>query len=108
MSSGVGTVSKNFVLGTIHKYDWVQVGEFKHPEEGKIVDMNQSIREDTGIEDPSLKIYPISGYGNQELVRQLINIEKPDPILHYTDPRFWVWLYQMEHEIQTTHSNILL
>ena len=41
MSSGVGTVSKNFVLGTIHKYDWVQAGgAIKHPEEGKIVDMN--------------------------------------------------------------------
>ena len=101
MSSGVGTVSKNFVLGTLHKYDWVQAGgAIKHPEEGKIVDMNESIRKDTGIEDACLKIYPISGYGNQELVRQLINIEKPDAILHYTDPRFWVWLYQMEHEIR--------
>ena len=101
MSSGVGTVSKNFVLGTIHKYDWVQAGgAIKHPEEGKIVDMNESIRKDTGVEDASLKIYPISGYGNQELVRQLINIEKPDAIMHYTDPRFWVWLYQMEHEIR--------
>ena len=77
MSSGVGTVSKNFVLGTIHKYDWVQLVVFiKHPEEGKIVDMNESIRKDTGIKDVSLKIYPISGYGNQELIRQLINIEK--------------------------------
>ena len=101
MSSGVGTVSKNFVLGTIHKYDWVQAGgAIKHPEEGKIVDMNESIRKDTGVEDACLKIYPISGYGNQELVRQLINIEKPDAKLHYTDPRFWVWLYQMEHEIR--------
>ena len=101
MSSGVGTVSKNFVLGTLHKYDWVQAGgAIKHPEEGKIVDMNESIRKDTGIEDACLKIYPISGYGNQELVRQLINIEKPDAILHYTDPRFWVWLYQMEHEVR--------
>ena len=101
MSSGVGTVSKNFVLGTIHKYDWVQAGgAIKHPEEGKVVDMNESIRKDTGIKDASLKIYPISGYGNQELLRNLINIEKPDAILHYTDPRFWVWLYQMEHEIR--------
>ena len=25
MSSGVGTVSKNFVLGTLDKYDWVQI-----------------------------------------------------------------------------------
>ena len=41
MSSGVGTVSKNFVLGTLDKYDWVQAGgAIKHPEEGKIVDMN--------------------------------------------------------------------
>ncbi len=101
MSSGVGTVSKNFVLGTIHKYDWVQAGgAIKHPEEGKIVDMNESIRKDTGVKDASLKIYPISGYGNQELLRQLMNVEKPDAILHYTDPRFWVWLYQMEHEIR--------
>ena len=101
MSSGVGTVSKNFVLGTLHKYDWVQAGgAIKHPEEGKVVDMNESIRKDTGIKDASLKIYPISGYGNQELVRNLINIEKPDAILHYTDPRFWVWLYQMEHEVR--------
>ena len=101
MSSGVGTVSKNFVLGTLDKYDWVQAGgAIKHPEEGKVVDMNDSVRKETGIEDASLKIYPISGYGNQELLRHLINIEKPDAILHYTDPRFWTFLYQMEHEIR--------
>ena len=101
MSSGVGTVSKNFVLGTMDKYDWVQVGgAVKHPEQGKVVNMDESVREDTGIEDASLKIYPVSGYGDQELIRQLINIENPDAILHYTDPRFWVWLYQMEHEVR--------
>jgi glycosyltransferase involved in cell wall biosynthesis len=27
-------------------------------------------------------------------------MEKPDAILHYTDPRFWIWLYQMENEIR--------
>ena len=101
MSSGVGTVSKNFVLGTLDKYDWVQVGgAIKHPEEGKVVDMNDSVREETGIEDAYLKIYPISGYGNQEILRQLMGIEKPDAIMHYTDPRFWTWLYQMEHELR--------
>jgi len=101
MSSGVGTVSKNFVLGTLDKYDWVQVGgAIKHPEEGKVVDMNDSVRKDTGVEDAHLKIYPISGYGNQELLRQIMNIEKPDAILHYTDPRFWRWLYEMEHELR--------
>ena len=83
MTSGVGTMSKEFVLGTLHKYDWVQAGgAIKHPEEGKIVDMNETVRKETGIEDAFLKIYPISGYGNQELLRNVINIEKPDAILH--------------------------
>ena len=29
-----------------------------------------------------------------------MKIEKPDAILHYTDPRFWIWLYKMEAEIR--------
>ena len=101
MSSGVGTMSKEFVLGTTHHYDWVQIGgAIKHPEDGKMVDMNDSIREETGVEDGKLTIYPISGYGNSELLRTILNKEKPDAILHYTDPRFWRWLYEMEHEIR--------
>ena len=101
MSSGVGTMSKEFVLGTAHHYDWVQIGgAIKHPEDGKMVDMNDSIREETGVEDGKLTIYPISGYGNPELLRTILNKEKPDAILHYTDPRFWRWLYEMEHEIR--------
>jgi len=27
-------------------------------------------------------------------------MEKPDAILHYTDPRFWIWFYNMEAEIR--------
>ena len=101
MSSGVGTMSREFVLGTLKHYDWVQVGgAIKHPDSGKVVDMNESVRKETGIEDASLKIYPVDGYGSPELLRYLMTAEKPDAILHYTDPRFWEWLYQMEHEIR--------
>ena len=100
MSSGVGTMSREFVMGTLHHYDWVQVGgAIKHPEEGKVVDMRQAVKDELGI-DGSLKIYPISGYGNPEILRELLRVEKPDAIMHYTDPRFWGWLYQMEHEIR--------
>ena len=35
------------------------------------------------------------------MIRRLIEKEKPDAILHFTDPRFWDWLYAMEHEIRT-------
>tara|TARA_B100000767_G_scaffold159962_1_gene150101 strand:- start:170 stop:1558 length:1389 start_codon:yes stop_codon:yes gene_type:complete len=101
MSSGIGTMSKEFVLGTVQHYDWVQIGgAIKHPEAGKVVDMNESVRKATGVEDANLKIYPVDGYGSPDLLRQLISNEKPDAIMHYTDPRFWGWLYEMEHEIR--------
>ena len=101
MTSGVGTMSKEFVLGTVHHYDWVQIGgAITHPEEGKIVNMDEDVKNMTGVKDAKLTIYPISGYGNQELLREIISREKPDAIMHYTDPRFWRWLYEMEHEIR--------
>ena len=90
MSSGIGTMSKEFVLGTIHHYDWVQIGgAIKHPENGKVVEMKDSVKTETGVEDGYLKIYPTDGYGNPDLLRQIMSIEKPDAIMHYTDPRFW-------------------
>ena len=101
MSSGVGTMSREIVMGTLEHYNWVQVGgAIKHPESGKIVDMNAAVRKETGIDDAYLKIYPVDGYGSTELIRYLMDLENIDAILHYTDPRFWGFLYQMEHEIR--------
>jgi glycosyltransferase involved in cell wall biosynthesis len=102
MFSGVAVVSKDLILGMVNKFDWVQLGAaIKHPEVGKKVDMTGAIRELTGIGDASVFIYPTSGYGNPQILRELINLEKPDAILHFTDPRQWIWLYEMEHEIRT-------
>ena len=101
MASGIANVSKQLVLGTVDKYDWVQLGAaIKHPEAGKVLDLNDSIRQETGIEDANVKIYPSDGYGNPDIIRQLLMIEKPDAILHFTDPRYWIWLYEMEHEVR--------
>jgi len=101
MHSGVGTVSREFVRGTAHKYDWVQVGgAIKHPDAGQIIDVSKDIINQTGVADASCKIYPVSGYGDPDLIRRLLVTEKPDAIMHFTDPRFWGWLYQMEHEIR--------
>jgi len=103
MHSGVATVSKDIVFETLHEYDWVQMGgAIKHPEAGKIVDMSQHLQKDFGIKDGYLKVYPVDGYGNEDLLRDVIRIEKPDAILHYTDPRFWIWFYNMEAEIRQT------
>jgi hypothetical protein len=101
MHSGIATQSKEFVMGTFEHYDWVQIGgAVKHPENGKIVDMCDAVRGASGIKDAYLKIYPISGYGNPDMLRQVMEMEKPDAILHFTDPRFWIWFYNMEAEIR--------
>jgi len=101
LNSGVGVVSRELVIGTAHIFDWVQLGAaIKHPDGGKCIDVSDSIRKDFGIADASVKIYPSDGYGNMDVIRQLINIEQPDAILHFTDPRFWGWLYAAEHEIR--------
>ena len=101
MHSGIATVSKDVVLGTMHKYDWAQIGgAVKHPEQGKIFDMSPDCVKTTGVKDSYLKIYPVTGYGNANILREVMELEKPDAILHYTDPRFWIWLYEMENEIR--------
>ena len=102
MHSGVATVSKDIVFETLNEYDWVQIGgAINHPEKGKIIDMSQGLDE-FGIKNGYLKIYPVDGYGSEDILREVIQIEKPDAILHYTDPRFWIWFYNMEAEIRQT------
>ena len=38
-------------------------------------------------------IYPIDGYGNAEVVRSVLQKEKPDVVWFMTDPRFYEWLW---------------
>ena len=100
MHSGIATVSKDIVMETLNEYDWVQIaGAIKHPDKGKVFDMSQGL-EEFGVKDGYLKVYPVDGYGDEGILREVMALEKPDAILHYTDPRFWIWLYQMEAEIR--------
>jgi glycosyltransferase involved in cell wall biosynthesis len=100
MHSGIATVSKDIVMETLNEYDWVQIaGAIKHPDKGKVFDMSKGLDE-YGVKDGYLKVYPVNGYGDETILREVMALEKPDAILHYTDPRFWVWLYRMEAEIR--------
>ena len=45
-------------------------------------------------------MYPTDGYGNPELLRAIIKLDKPDAIMLITDPRYFVWLFQMENELR--------
>ena len=101
MSSGIATVSKEFVFGNFDKFDWVQLGAaVNHPDKGKEIDLGEDARRVSGIEDASLKIIPWTGYGDANVLRELIMRHQPDAILHFTDPRYWRWLYEIEAEIR--------
>ena len=99
--SGVGTMTREIIEGTCHHYNWVQLGAaIEHPDNGKRIDMGPEIAQRTGVKDPFVLIYPNNGYGNPFIIRQLMDMHKPSAILHFTDPRYWIWLYQMENEIR--------
>lgn len=101
MSSGIATVSKEFVFGNFDKFDWVQLGAaVNHPDKGKEIDLGEDARKASGIKNASLKIIPWSGYGDANILRELIMRHQPDAILHFTDPRYWRWLYEMEAELR--------
>lgn len=101
MYSGVSTVSREIILNTVKDFDWVQLGAaVVHPDQGKIMDISSDVKKQTGVDDAYVRIYCSSGYGNPEVLRELLYLERPDAIMHFTDPRFWGWLYQMEHELR--------
>tara|TARA_R110001583_G_scaffold38397_3_gene124159 strand:- start:918 stop:2171 length:1254 start_codon:yes stop_codon:yes gene_type:complete len=45
-------------------------------------------------------IWPIDGYGSPDLIRSMIRQQKPDILWFMTDPRFWTWLWEMDHEVR--------
>ena len=99
--SGVAQIGREMVVNTSHRYNWVQLaGAVQHPEKGKRFDISGDTNTQAGIDDSSVIIYPTDGYGNPDLLRQIISIEKPDAIFLITDPRYFTWVFQMENEIR--------
>ena len=99
--SGVATVAREMVINTAHHFNWVNLaGAINHPEKGKRFDLSADTNTHAGIEDASIFLYPTDGYGNPDLIRQMIQMEKPDAIMLITDPRYFDWLFAMENEIR--------
>jgi len=102
MHSGIATMAREFVINTSHKYNWFNLGAaLKHPEQGKVLDLSEDINKRLDIKDASVRVLPNHGYGNAMQVRGLIKEEKPDAIFIFTDPRYWIWLFEIEREVRT-------
>jgi glycosyltransferase involved in cell wall biosynthesis len=89
-TSGVGTQTRWLLTGLIKKGCWTfrQLGAAVKHSDYNTVQM-----------DPDIIIKPIDGFGNRDMLRVLLATEKPDLIFIFTDPRFFIWLFEMEDEI---------
>ena len=71
--SGIGTMSKEIVEGTCHRYNWVQLGAaINHPDAGKVLDISDDLSNTTGVEDASCVVHPWNGYGDPHILRLLL------------------------------------
>lgn len=89
-TSGVGTQTRHLIEGLLKKDIWTfrQFGAaLKHADYRTVV-----------VNDDFI-IKPIDGFGTPELLRVTLATEKPDILFIFTDPRFFVWLFEMEDEI---------
>lgn len=99
--SGVATISREIILSTVHRYNWVQIGAaIRSDFDSQELDMSEKINEETGLTDASVKIITRNGYGDQAFLLQVLSREKPDAVFLFTDPRYWIWLFEMEQEIR--------
>tara|TARA_A100001515_G_C4585710_1_gene214421 strand:+ start:1 stop:1251 length:1251 start_codon:yes stop_codon:yes gene_type:complete len=93
--SGVGTQTKYMIEGMLKtgKYQFVSFGgAIKHPNHDP---------QHTEQWGEDWIIWPVDGYGNQDMVRAMIRQQKPDILWFMTDPRFYDWLWAIENEIRT-------
>ena len=99
--SGIATIAREVVLHTAQHFNWVNIGgAIQHPEAGKRFDLSEDTNKNTGLSDSNVVLYPVNGYGDPFLLRQMIEFEKPDAIFLITDPRYFIWLFQMENELR--------
>jgi|TARA_B100000795_G_scaffold232236_1_gene190438 glycosyltransferase involved in cell wall biosynthesis len=99
--SGVATVAKEIITHTCGHFNWVNIGgAINHPDKDKVLDISAESGKTIEINDASVKIYCVNGYGNDDQIRQVMDIEKPDAIVLFTDPRYFAHVFNMEDSIR--------
>jgi len=92
--SGVGTQTKYMIEGML------RTGEFSFVcLAGAIKHQNYQPQKVEPYGDDWV-IHPVDGYGNPQIIRDVISHYKPDALWFMTDPRFYIWLWSMEDEIR--------
>jgi len=92
--SGVGTQTKYMIEALLKtgRYQFVCLGgAIKHNDYNPIKVQGW---------DEDWIIYPVDGYGTHEIIRSILQKERPDALWFMTDPRFYEWLWEIENEIR--------
>ena len=92
--SGVGTQTRYMIEALLKtgRYEFICLGgAMKHQD-------YSPVKVDPWGE--AWRIFPVDGYGNHEIIRSVLQKERPDALWFMTDPRFWEWLWDMENEIR--------
>jgi glycosyltransferase involved in cell wall biosynthesis len=89
-TSGVGCQSRYLIDGLIKKGKW-SVRQFG----AAIKHTNYDV---VRLSDDFI-IKPVDGFGTPDMLRQTLAVERPDVLLLFTDPRFFIWVWEMEDEI---------
>ena len=98
--SGVGSMGREIIINTCHHFNWVNLGgAVNHPENGKRLDLSEECNKLTNIDDSFVQIIANTGYGTPDQIRSILKVEKFDAIFLITDPRYFMWLFQIENEI---------
>lgn len=88
--SGVGTQARMLIEGLLStgKYTFRCLGGAMKHENYETVALN-----------PDFIIKPVDGFGTRDQVRNILMTERPDVILIFTDPRQFIWLWEVEDEV---------
>jgi len=101
LHSGIATVAREIVIQTAHHFNWLTIGAaINHPEKGKRFDLSPDINSQAQISDSWVHLIAKNGYGDPDLIRSILQQEKPDALFIITDPRYYTWLFQIENEVR--------
>ena len=89
-TSGVGIQARYLINGLL------QTGEYQFRCFGAAV---KHADYNTVIVNEDFIIKPIDGFGDRDMLRMTLAQEKPDALFLFTDPRFFIWVWEMEEEI---------
>lgn len=93
--SGVGTQTRYFIEALLKtgRYQFVCLGgAIKHNDYTPMV---------VDPHGDDWRIIPVDTYGNAEIIRSILQKEKPDVLWFMTDPRFYEWLWEMDNEVRS-------